>query len=505
MNSSMFLEMKSISKSYNGTKALQKVDFSAEGGEVHAIIGENGAGKSTLVKILTGAVLADEGSIYISGKECRIDSPLVAQRLRIRAVHQHFSLISHLTVTENILIGNLPVTSAGFCIDWQKAHTIAQNVLERIGFCDLDVKARVSSLSVSQKQMVEIAKAVSVSPKILVMDEPSAVLSQKELDRLFTVIRLLKDEKVLVLYISHRLNEIFQIADRVTVLKDGCFVGTIRVTETDKPALVKMMVGRAIEEIFPDKVSHFDVEALAVSCLGRADVFSDITFSIAKGEILGFYGLVGSGRTEMARCIFGADRLTSGKIVLKGKPVNTSSPRRAINEGISMLTEDRGHDGLILFLSIRDNVSLASLKKMTRLGVLNKRLQNSLVIDMIKKLRIKPENPDKPLRALSGGNQQKVVLAKWLMLETPILILDEPTRGVDVETKHGIYAIIRGLADSGAAVLLISSELPEVIGLSDRIIVMKEGQMVGEFSRWEASEEKLLACATGVTSGRGGI
>jgi ABC-type sugar transport system ATPase subunit len=495
-----FLEMKSISKNYNGTRALRKVDFSARTGEVHAIIGENGAGKSTLVKILTGAVNADEGRICILGKETRIDNPHDAHRLGIRAVHQHFSLISHLSVTENILIGNLPSARLSFCADWNKAHNIASEILDRLGFSDFDVKKRVSDLSVSQKQMVEIAKAVSVSPKILIMDEPSAVLSQKELERLFDVIRRLKDENVLILYISHRLDEIFSISNRVTVLKDGGLVGTVLTSETDKPTLVKMMVGRPIEEIFPDRAPVLHSEALGVRGLSRERSFKDITFSVAKGEILGFYGLVGSGRTEMARCIFGADKMTKGEIYVCGKPFKPKTPRKALNAGVSMLTEDRSHDGLVMFLSIRDNISLASMSKMSKLGVINKRVQHLIVKGMIDKLNIKPENPVKQLRALSGGNQQKVALAKWLALETPILILDEPTRGVDVATKHEIYNFIRMLADSGAAIIVISSELPEVIGLSDRIIVMREGCIAGEFTRHESSEENLLACAAGVTS-----
>ena len=500
MSLAEFLEMKGISKSYNGTRALRKVDFSAQRGEVHAIIGENGAGKSTLVKILSGAVNSDEGRIFISGAESRINSPIDSQKLGIRAVNQHFSLVSHLTVTENILIGNLQKSNAKFCIDWTKSHESARKVLDRIGFVDLDVKLKISDLSASQKQMVEIAKAVSVSPNILIMDEPSAVLSQKELDRLFRVIRQLKSENVLILYISHRLDEIFQIADRVTVLKDGCLVGTVNTTETSKPALIKMMVGRTIDEIFPDRVSSFNNKVMIVRGLSRDKIFKDITFSIAKGEILGFYGLVGSGRTEMARCIFGADRFTKGDVLINEKPIELSTPRKALNEGISMLTEDRSFDGLVMFLSIKDNISLASMKKFSRFGVLNKSLQNSSVKSMINKLRIKPDNPARQLKELSGGNQQKVVFAKWLTLETPIIILDEPTRGVDVATKHEIYNIIRALADSGTAILLISSELPEVIGLSDRVIVLREGRITGEFKRQEASEEKLLACAAGVVN-----
>ena len=500
MSLAEFLEMKGISKNYNGTRALRKVDFSAQRGEVHAIIGENGAGKSTLVKILSGAVNADEGRIFISGAESRINNPIDSQKLGIRAVNQHFSLVPHLTVTENILIGNLQKSNAKFCINWTKSHEVARNVLDRIGFADLDVKLKISDLSASQKQMVEIAKAVSVSPNILIMDEPSAVLSQKELDRLFRVIRQLKSENVLILYISHRLDEIFQIADRVTVLKDGCLVGIVNTTETSKPALIKMMVGRTIDEIFPDRVSSFNNKVMIVRGLSRDKIFKDITFSISKGEILGFYGLVGSGRTEMARCIFGADRLTDGEVLINEKPIELSTPRKALNEGISMLTEDRSFDGLVMFLSIKDNISLAAMKKFSRFGVLNKRLQNSSVKSMINKFRIKPDNPSRQLKELSGGNQQKVVFAKWLTLETPIIILDEPTRGVDVATKHEIYNIIRALADSGTAILLISSELPEVIGLSDRVIVLREGRITGEFKRQEASEEKLLACAAGVVN-----
>jgi len=502
MNPSYFLEMKDISKSYNGTRALRNVDFSAQKGEIHAIIGENGAGKSTLIKILTGVVTSDEGKIFISGEEKRINNPLDAQRLGIRAVHQHFNLVSHISVTENILMGNMPHAKARFCIDWDKAHAVAGEILDKLGFADFEVKRRISGLSVSQKQMVEIAKAVSVSPEILIMDEPSSVLTQKELDTLFSVIRRLKEDGVLILYISHRLDDIFRISDRVTVLKDGRLVGTVLTSETDRPSLVKMMVGRSIEEIFPDRLAHFHSEALKVRKLNRGKSFKDITFSVAKGEILGFYGLVGSGRTEMARCIFGADKLSSGEILINGVSIKHETPRKALNAGISMLTEDRSHDGFIPFMSIRDNISLASMSKMTKLGIIRKSVQTLIVKGMIDKLNIKPEDPSKQMRSLSGGNQQKVVLAKWLTLETPILILDEPTRGVDVATKHEIYNLIRMLADSGSAIIVISSELPEIIGLSDRTIVMREGRIAGEFTRQAVSEEKLLACAAGVTSNR---
>lgn len=498
MNNNAYLVMEGISKNYNGTRALQNVDFSALRGEVHAIIGENGAGKSTLVRILTGAVNSDAGKIYIEGRESKIGNPIDAQRLGIRAVYQHFSLISHLSVTENILIGNMPMNKKSLSINWPRAHENAKNILERIGFTELNVKQIVRNLSVAQKQMVEIAKAISVSPQILIMDEPSAVISQKDLERLFSVIAKLKSENVLILYISHRLDEIFTIADRVTVLKDGKFVGTEKTTNTNRQSLVKMMVGRSIEEIFPDRKPVSENPILKVKNLNRGQITRNINFHLSKGEILGFYGLVGSGRTELARCIFGADKPTSGEIIFNDKNIGFLTPDKAIAEGIAMLTEDRSFDGLIMFLPIKDNASIAAMKRISIAGILNLKLRDNLVSEMIRKLSIRPNDPNKPVKALSGGNQQKVVFAKWLMLETPVLILDEPTRGVDVATKHEIYAIIRKLADSGTAIILISSELPEVIGLSDRVIVMRDGRITGTFIRKDFSEETLLASAAGV-------
>jgi len=490
--------MQGITKSYDGTQALRKVDFSAGSGEVHAIVGENGAGKSTLVKILTGAVQADTGQILLNGKPREIGSPLIGQRLGIRMVHQHVSLVPHLTVTENILLGDMPKRKLKWWINWPEAHCRAQKILEEIGFRGINVRKVVSRLSASQQQMVEIAKAVAVKPQVLIMDEPSAVLSQEELKRLFALIRDLKKKSVLILYISHRLDEVFEIADRVTVLKDGILMGTVRPQEIDKGSLIKMMIGRTLDEIFPHRPVRAGAEILTLKDLSLKGSFENISFSVAQGEIVGLYGLIGSGRTEVARCIFGADQPTSGDIRLNGRVVRPKSPHDALKAGIAMLTEDRIRDGLVLFLSIRDNVSLANFQLMSRLSILNRRRQNSLVRSKVQELRIRPPEIDRLVQTLSGGNQQKVVLAKWLLAQAKLLILDEPTRGVDVATKQEIYNIIKDLADSGMGILLISSEMPEILGMSDRALVMREGRLAGEFLRHEATEQNLLACAAGV-------
>ena len=504
METTKFLLMQGISKSYDGTQALLGVDFSADSAEVHAIVGENGAGKSTLIKILTGAVQADEGQILLNGIPREIESPLHAQRLGIRAVYQDFSLVPHLTVTENILLGNMPTNKLKWWINWPRAHHRAQEILDEIGFKDINVQKKVSRLSVSQQQMVEIAKAVAVRPQVLIMDEPSAVLDQDELNRLFTLMDRLKQESVLIIYISHRLGEVFEIADRITVLKDGELIGMVHAQETEKGDLIRMMVGRTLDEVFPDRHIYAGEQILSIHGLGMKGIFEDVSFSIAQGEIVGLFGLVGSGRTNVARCIFGADQPTSGEIRLNEQIVRPRSPREALRAGIAMLTEDRNRDGLVLFLPIRDNVSLASLDLMSRWGVLNRRRQASRVQSKIHELNIIPEKITRLVKTLSGGNQQKVVLAKWLLTQAKVLILDEPTRGVDIATKFEIYSIIKDLAKEGLGILLISSELPEILGMSDRALVMREGRLVGEFTSEQATEEELLACAAGVIEGVGG-
>jgi ribose transport system ATP-binding protein len=494
-----FLQMLKISKNFDATQALRKVDFSALRGEVHAIVGENGAGKSTLMKILSGAIQATSGEIRLNGVPVELGSPVRAHRLGIRAVYQEFSLVPNISITENILMGRMPQLRVKGLIDYAAAHRLASHILEDIGFSGLDVRTPVAHLSVSHQQIVEIAKAITDHPGILILDEPSAVLSQEELKQLFSLIRRLKQESTLILYISHRLDEVFEIADRITVLKDGQLVGTVRPVETDQAGLIKMMVGRTLSEIYPHRASLPGEEILAVKALGCENSFSDVSFSLKRGEILGLFGLVGSGRTQVARCIFGADRATSGEICLNGQPVRLNSPRDAVQAGIALVTEDRKRDGLVLSCSIRDNASLAILQQVSRWILLNTSQRDELVEEEVKELSVHPTQISRLVKQLSGGNQQKVVLAKWLLSQAQVLMLDEPTRGVDVATKVEIYRIISDLAERGVGVLIISSELPEILGMSDRAIVMRKGRLAGEFKTAQASEESLLACAAGVS------
>lgn len=501
MDSPDFLQMWGISKSYDGTQALRQVDFSATAGEVHAIVGENGAGKSTLMKILAGAVRRDAGKILLDNRPVELNSPLRARRLGIQAVYQEFSLVPHLTVAENILIGQMPTGRYSWWIDWKQSYRRARELLDSLEFTGIDVRSPVSRLSVSHQQMVEIAKAAARRPNILILDEPSAVLSQEELKRLFALIRKLKQDSTLVLYISHRLDEVFEIADRITVLRDGELVGTVLSHETDEGQLIRMMVGRTLGEIYPGRRPPVGEELLSVQGLGREGVFRDVSFSLARSEILGVFGLVGSGRTQMARCIFGAEPFTSGEIRLEGQLIRPRSPRDAVRAGIALLTEDRKRDGLVLSCSIRDNISLATMEQMSHWVFLDRSEQDTRAKSKVQELAIRPPQLQRIVQQLSGGNQQKVALARWLLTGARVLILDEPTRGVDVATKVEIYHIIARLAEQGVGILLISSELPEILGMSHRILVMREGRLVGEFAWQEASEETVLASAAGVKVG----
>jgi ribose transport system ATP-binding protein len=500
MEPSDFLVMRGIRKSFDGTQALKGVDFSARLGEVHAIVGENGAGKSTLMKILSGALIRDGGEILLDGIPAVIGTPLNAHRLGIRAVYQDFSLVRHLSITENILLGQMPSGRLKWFVDWNKAHHLAEEKLAGIGFTGLDVRTLVGRLSVSHQQMVEIAKAAVADPRIWILDEPSAVLSQEEMNRLFAVIQKLKQVPALILYISHRLDEVFEIADRITVLKDGELIGTVTTKETSENQLIRMMVGRTLDEIYPTRRTKPGDEVLTVKGLSSPDSFKEVSFSLRHGEIVGLFGLVGSGRTQVARCIFGADRPTAGEIRLHGTLIRLASPHDAVRAGIALLTEDRKRDGLVLSCSINDNVSLATLDQISRGILLNVRLRNARVQQKVDELSIHPPQINRLVRQLSGGNQQKVVLAKWLLSQAEVLILDEPTRGVDVATKVEIYRIICDLAEKAVGILLISSELPEILGMSDRVLVMRDGHLAGDFTRAQASEESLLSCAAGVVS-----
>lgn len=498
MDLSDYLVMRGIRKNFDGTQALKGVDFSARLGEVHAIVGENGAGKSTLMKILSGALQRDAGEILLDGMPAIIKTPFNAHQLGIRAVYQEFSLVRHLSITENILLGQMPTSKFNWLVDWNQAHRLAEQKLAEIGFTGLDVRMPVAHLSVSRQQMVEIAKAAVTRPKIWILDEPSAVLSQEELNLLFELIQKLKQESTLILYISHRLDEVFEVADRITVLKDGELIGTVKPQETDENQLIRMMVGRTLGEIYPKRQVLPGEQVLEVKGLSSLDSFENISFSLKSGEILGFFGLVGSGRTQVGRCIFGADRITSGEIRMHSKLIHLGSPRRAVKAGIALVTEDRKRDGVVMSCSITDNASLATLDQVSQWIFLNVGKRNTRTQSKVQELSINPPQINRLVRQLSGGNQQKVVLAKWLLSQAQILILDEPTRGVDVATKVEIYRIISDLAEKGVAILLISSELPEILGMSDRVLVMRDGHLAGEFTRAQASEESLLSCAAGV-------
>lgn len=493
------LKVKQISKSYGGTRALKSVSFSAAAGEVHAICGENGAGKSTLIKSLSGAIQPDGGTITLNGEQVKLVDPQHAFDLGIRTVYQEFSLIPHLTVTENILLGRLPTKSIKSWIDWKYAHQKASEVLKKLGFTEIKPKSLASKLSVSHQQIVEIAKAVVESPRLLILDEPSAVLSQKELKILFALIQQLKKENTTILYISHRLEEVFEIADKITVIKDGESMGTVDPKDITIDDLIKMMVGRPLTSIYPDRSSIHGKELMRVKQLSKTNVFNNVSFSLAKGEILGMFGLVGSGRTEVVRCIFGADKITSGEVFIDNERVFIKCPQDAVNKKIALVTEDRKRDGLSLSGSILDNGGLATMSQLSKCFLLNREKQKEVVGNKINEMSIRSQGLNQKVSELSGGNQQKVVLAKWLLLsELKILILDEPTRGVDIGTKVEIYQLIAELADQGVGIIIISSELPEVLGISDRIIVMREGKTAGEFNTKESSEEQLLAKATGV-------
>ena len=490
------VEMRGISKAFPGVNALDGVDFSASLGEVHAVVGENGAGKSTLMKILAGAYHPDRGSILLRGKKVSFASPGEAQRHGIAIIYQEFNLLPELTVAENIFLGREPRKRSGF-IDNLRLHTVAGELLNSLGM-EIELHTRVAELGVAQQQMVEIAKALSQNADVIMMDEPSAVVSGKELESLFRIIRSLKAGGKTVIYISHRIDEIFQIADRATVLKDGKLVGTVETSQVDKPTIVRMMVGRSLSETFPPRSPRKDrKEVLSVEGVCRGNALKKVSFKAYAGEILGIAGLVGAGRTETARAVFGADPIECGEIRLKGQKLKRRTPKSAILRGVGFITEDRKKDGLIHSLSVRKNLTLAILDRIRKLFFVQERREKVLTRDFVSRFNIISPSIEQEVRFLSGGNQQKVILAKWIGINPSLLIMDEPTRGIDVGAKSEVYILMRRLANEGTAIIMISSELPEIIGMSDRIIVMHDGRITGELSPEEATEERILMLATG--------
>jgi ABC-type sugar transport system ATPase subunit len=494
------LAVSRIRKSFEGNPAVRDISFLVSPGRVLALVGENGAGKSTLMRILSGALAPDAGEIQLDGRVVRIAGPADALALGIRIVHQELSLLPHLSVAENMLLGRLPTRVLPFLVDWRESSRVAARTLADFGFSDLNPRALVRTLSVARQQVVEIAKALVTQPRILILDEPTAVLSAAETSKLFAKVRDLARSGTTVLYISHRLEEIFEIADEVVVLKDGKSVLHGDIGSLTQARLIEAMVGRPLKAIYPPRNRKAGRVVLEVEELAAADGFVDVGFDVHAGEIVGMFGLVGSGRTEVAKTIFGAAHATRGRLRLEGVPVAFATPASAVGAGLAMITEDRKGDGLALDASVADNVILASYARVARAGIIDGKARQRLVSGKIEELSVRLRSINQQTRLLSGGNQQKVVLAKWLLVEgTKLYIFDEPTRGVDVATKVDIYQRIADLAAAGAAVLLISSELPEVLGLSDRLLIMREGRLVAELRPDEFEPEKVFAHAAGLT------
>ena len=493
------LEVIKVSKSFDGNPALRDVSVTAAAGRVLAICGENGAGKTTLMNILSGAIKPDQGEILLNGINVAVGDPHYAIELGIQTVHQELSLLPHLSVAENVMLGKWPHKRVGWIVDWKETKHRAAEVIHDFGFEGIDVSARVSDLSISMRQIVEIAKALVGKPKVLLLDEPSAVLSAHETRMLFRKIRDLSASGTLVIYISHRLDEIFEVADSVFILKDGLGVLFAETVRVNRDVVIKAMVGRSLDTIYPVRQPSIGEVALEVRCLGRKPSFDDVTFTVRAGEIVGMFGLVGSGRTEVAQAIFGAEPALKGEILVAGRPVVNTTPATAIVNGMAFVTEDRKRDGLALDCSVVDNGGLASMDRFAYHGVLNRARQGEVVSNKLDELQVRPRDVRRPVRQLSGGNQQKVVLGKWMLVEnTRIFIFDEPTRGVDIATKVEIYRTLDELAAAGQAILLISSEMPEVLGLCDRLIVMRNGRIATILNRAEFDMETVFAHAAGI-------
>ena len=488
------LEMRNIFKSFGGVNALRDVSFQCRPGTVHALVGENGAGKSTLIKILAGALLPDSGEIIFKGQKHQSFSTRKALNSGISVIYQELALVSQMTVAENIFLGREPRKYFGI-VDKKHLKIEAKKLLKQLGF-EVDMDMEVGEMTVAYQQMVEIAKALSKNADLIIMDEPSAILAGHELDQLFLIIESLKKRGVTIIYISHRLEEVFRIANEVTILKDGQLVGTKPIKDMSRGELVKMMVGRTLEEVFPVSFNQLGNPVIQVEEISTKTILNQVSFNLREGEILGVAGMVGSGRTELARAIFGADPLTSGTIKIKGQDVVFKNPADAIRSKISLVPEDRKYHGLFTKLSILNNITLPILSKISRWGFTDKKKENEIVERERQIHSIDMTSGNQEVQYLSGGNQQKVVLSKSLQTIPEVIIMDEPTRGVDVGAKFEIYQLIRQLNKDGIAILMISSELPEILGLSDRILVMREGKIVAELTPNETNEEMIIEFAT---------
>ena len=490
------VELRGIAKSYGGVRALDDVSFSIHRGAIHAVVGENGAGKSTVVKILTGVVQPEDGDVLIDGEAQRIGDPQTAHRAGIVAMFQEPTVFPDLTVAENVFAGRHRRTALR-TVAWKAMRSEAARLLEELG-ADFPSDTPVRGLGVADRQLLEIAKALSSSAQLLIMDEPTAALSPNEVENLFATARRLRDRGVAIVFISHRLEEVTAIADTVTVLRDGRHIATRPADELSHGEIVRLMVGRSLDALFPKEEAEIGDVVFRASRLARRGVFSDVSFDLRRGEIVGLAGFVGSGRTEVARSIFGIDRLDSGELWIAGRRFRPRSARAALRRGLAYLPEDRLQQGLVQPMSVSANTSMAVLPQLTPVGFLQPWRERALARRFMEQLRIRATSPAQVVRSLSGGNQQKVVLSKWLAAEPRILILDEPTHGVDVGTKADVHRAISHLATQGWTILLISSELPEILGMSDRILVMREGRLVAELPRESATQELIIRAASGV-------
>jgi len=488
------LELKGITKVFPGVKALDNVHFQLKRGEIHALMGENGAGKSTFIKIITGVHPQDEGEIYLNGQKVDIKNPKDAQKLGIAAIYQHVTCYPDLSVTENIFIGHEKVQKGTKRILWDQMHSEARELLKGLG-ANFDPRTQMGALSVAQQQIVEIAKALSTNAKIIIMDEPTAALTKRESEELYKITEQLRDKGVSIIFISHRFEDTYRLADRVTVFRDAKYIGTWEVKEISREGLIVAMVGREITQLFPKKKAKIGEELLRVEGLGKIGFFADISFTLHKGEILGLTGLVGSGRSEVCQAIFGIMPYDEGKVYLEGKEVKIKSPLDAMKLGIGYLPEDRQKQGLVLQWEISKNITLSALDKLSDKGWLNDDKEAEVAKELSEKVNVKANSIFDLVSSLSGGNQQKVIVAKLLSAELKVIILDEPTKGVDVGAKSAIHEIMSDLACQGYGIIMVSSEMPEVLGMSDRIIVMREGRITAILDRESATQEAILEAA----------
>lgn len=489
MDNNYILTLKNITKEFPGVKALDDVTINIERGTIHGLVGENGAGKSTLIKVLAGIYRPNKGEIILDGKPCRFNSPIEARRAGISVVHQEIKLAEPLSVAENMFLGNVQLKNG--LVDWTGMRRRAREIVEDLGM-DIDINAQVSSLTVAKKQIVEIMHAINNNSRILIMDEPSAVLTDRELEVMFRIVKQLRDKGITIIYISHRLDEIFGLCSNVSVLRDGRHIDTIPVASVDRQGLINMMVGREMGQEYPKEVGNVGGTILEVKNLSRG-ILQDISFEVKSGEVFGISGLVGAGRTELARAILGIDKPESGEVYVRGKKVHYRTFADAIRDGLGLIPEDRKLQGLVQIMSVKRNTTLVNMKRVLRAGVISSSLEEKLSKEYADKLHVVTPSMETEVQYLSGGNQQKVVIAKWLFQNSEILFLDEPTRGIDVGAKAEIYRLINRMAKEGKTIIMISSEMPELLGLCDRIMVMHEGHKMGELNAAEATQEKIMA------------